>query len=148
MVRWIRHIWTIQLLSLFATITLFPLSVVDSYFIGSFTRFWFIGTAVAIIVCDTISAKITHKFASSIVNFVVKSEKNKQKLEEVGKKLEKYGTWGMVLFASTPLPYSLAIYFYAGANVRFTKILVPLVIGRTIKYTAITLMIVYGISLF
>ena len=50
----------------------------------------------------------------------------------------------MILFASTPLPYSLAIYTYAAAQVPFSKILVPLTIGRIIKYTVITASLLFG----
>ena len=144
---WVSHALTLLGLSLFATITLLPLSAVDAYYISTFNKYWFVYTVVIIIIVDVFSAFITYSFAHVLVRLIVRSEKNKIKLERVGERLARGGRWGITLFAATPLPYSLAIYFYAGAQVGFKSLAIPLMIGRVIKYSVITIGILYGIEL-
>lgn len=144
----ISHAIRIWLFSLFATITLLPISAVDTYYVSTFNKYFYVITVGFIVVSDLMTAFITHLFGRTLVNLIVRSEKNKRKLAEVGERVSQKGKWGITLFAATPLPYSLAIYFYAGAKVPFKTLAIPLLIGRLIKYTIITIALIVGWNIF
>jgi len=63
----VRHFIQILGLSLFATITLFPVSAVDAYYISTFNKYFWLITIAFIIVSDIISAFVAHLFAEKLV---------------------------------------------------------------------------------
>ena len=145
----ISHILYIIGSSLFATLVIFPISSLDVYYVGSFTRFPFYITLPIIIIVEILTALLAYKFAYWLVPKIIRKEKNKQKLIEMGSKIEKWGFWGLVLVGCTPLPYSITIY--AAAAVRWGTVKqfsLAILIGRSIKYSLITIGVLAGIEVF
>lgn len=140
----ITHALRLLGFSFIATTLLLPVSAVDTYYAATFTKYFFPITVFLIIVFDVITAYFAHKFTHLLTSLIIKSQKNKNKLKRVGERLQSKGRWGMVVFAATPLPYSLAIYTFAAANVPYKAIVIPLVIGRTIKYSVLTILLYWG----
>lgn len=89
-----------------------------------------------LLVLFTVSEK-TFEFGYRLLNGEFDTEKY----------INKYGQWGMLISAATPLPYTLTIYIFAG-SMEIKKFILYNVIGRTIKYSAIYFGIKLGISIF
>lgn len=139
----IGHIVQIILYSIVATVLLLPVSVLDGYYIATFNNYPFLITLPTIIIIDVIVATLLYLFAKTLSRLIIRKEKHKKKLEKID--IEKIGFWGLVLGASTPLPYSLMLY--AAGSVQWSnykKVALAVLIGRTIKYSVITI----GILLF
>ena len=78
------------------------------------------------------------KFGYLISHLIIRSDKNKAKLAKWSEKFSKWGFWGLLIAASTPLPYSLFLYTEGATRVVGNKAIIAVAIGRTIKYTVIT----------
>lgn len=145
----VGHIIQIFIYSLIATILLLPVSVLDGYYVTTFSKYPFMLTFIIIIIADIISANLVYLFSKTLSKLVIRKEKTKQKLNIITDKLKKYGFWGLVVVASTPLPYSLMLYTAGSTQWGNHKLFtIAVLIGRIIKYTIITAFVLLGINIF
>ena len=139
----IQHILQLIVNSWIATFLLLPISALDIYYISTFNKYvWYINLPVLLII-DIFMAFLLIKFGYLISHLVIKSDKNKAKLAKWSDKFSKWGFWGLLIAASTPLPYSLFLYTQ-GATRIIKYPMVAVAIGRTIKYGVITALLLLG----
>jgi membrane protein YqaA with SNARE-associated domain len=135
----------IYIYSFIATVFFLPVSGLDVYFISTFSlnTIWYI--LPILLLCEVINAILVYKFTKGISKLAIRKKKAKLKLEKITSKIHKLGFWGIVLVGATPLPYSLVLYS-AGAvqwgNVK--KFSLAVLIGRSIKYIGIALLVYFS----
>jgi uncharacterized membrane protein YdjX (TVP38/TMEM64 family) len=131
-------------LSATATLLIIPFSVFDLELIRIFSRVdlfsnYYVMFVIAFAVfADTLFAFIGYRFTKQLTKLFVNKSKAKD-AEKSNEKLRKYGNIGMFFFASTPLPFTLAVYAAGALRLNKKGFLIGVAAGRLIKYSAFAL---------
>ncbi|MBN2300741.1 MAG: VTT domain-containing protein [Acholeplasmataceae bacterium] len=140
-------------LSATATLLILPISVFDVELLRIFSSAdlysnWFVVFVVGFAVfSDTLFAFIGYRFTKTLSKLFARKAK-KSDLQKSNEKLQKYGNIGMFFFASTPLPFTLAIYTAGAVRLKKRWFLIAVALGRLVKYSAFALFLrVFGINL-
>lgn len=142
-------------MSLSATATLFvlPVSVFDIQLLGIFSDSaafsdWYVVFVIMFAVfSDTLFALIGYRFTKTLSKLFLRKNKRAD-INKSNDKLQKYGNIGMFFFASTPLPFTLAIYTAGAIRLNRRGFLIAVALGRLVKYSAFALFLrLFGINL-
>lgn len=131
-------------LSAVATLLVLPVSFFDLELLrifGDTANFdtWFVMFAVGFAVfSDTLFAFIGYRFTKQLSKLFAQKVK-KTDVEKSNQRLRKYGNIGMFFFASTPLPFTLAIYTAGAVRLNLRGFLIAVASGRFVKYAAFAL---------
>lgn len=144
----ILHILSIIFNSFLTTLFLMPISTLDAYFVATFSKHKVYITIPIMVIADIFTAIVAYKLSYWLIPKVVKKDKNKQKLFNIGEKMDKWGWWLVIIAAATPFPYTLTIYACGsvkwGNNLRIGS---AIGIGKSVRYTVIAIAIYYGYKL-
>lgn len=133
----IQHIINIFVASLIATVFLFPVSALDTYFFATINKHNVYLTIGIILICDVITAILAYKLSYWLIPKIIRKEKTKNKFIKVGKKLDKWGWFVVVIAAATPFPYTLTIYSAGAINWGNNfKLGSAIAFGKLIRYSA------------
>ena len=131
-------------LSAVATLLVLPVSVFDIELLRIFgdtvnfsTGFVLFAIGFAVF-SDTLFALIGYRFTKQLSKMFTKKVK-KTDVEKSNQRLRKYGNIGMFFFASTPLPFTLAIYTAGAVRLNIKGFLIAVASGRLVKYGAFAL---------
>lgn len=139
------HILWLYLTSLFATVFVLPISSLDAYLVGAFNLHSIYITLPVIIAFEVLNAWLVYKLSSELAPIVIRREKHRDKIKELGVKVGKYGFWIILVSAMTPLPYSLTIYASGIVGWKEDKqFILAILIGRTVKYVVLAIAVYYG----
>ncbi len=142
-------------MSLSATATLFvlPVSVFDIQLLGIFSNTaeytnWYIVFVITFaVLSDTLFAFIGYRFTKTLSKLFLRKNKRAD-IKKSNDKLQRYGNIGMFFFASTPLPFTLAIYAAGAVRLDRKGFLIAVSLGRLAKYSAFALFLrLFGINL-
>jgi membrane protein YqaA with SNARE-associated domain len=140
-------------LSAIATLLVFPVSGFDAALIIIFnnsanTDLYIIFVILFAVFADTLFAYIGYRFTKQLSRLFARKVKKKD-VENSNQKLRKYGNYGMFLFASTPLPFTLAVYTAGALRLNKKGFLIGVALGRLVKYTTFAIFIrLLGINIF
>lgn len=140
-------------LSATATLLVLPVSVFDIELIRIFSNVelydtFFVMFAIGFAVfADTLFAYVGYRFTKQLTRLFLRKVK-KNDVQKSNEKLRKYGNVGMFFFASTPLPFTLAIYTAGALRLHKKGFLIAVAAGRLVKYSAFALFLrLFGINL-
>ncbi len=140
-------------LSAAATLFILPISVFDVELLRIFSSTnlysdWFVVFVILFAVfSDTLFAFIGYRFTKTLRKLFAGKAK-KADIQKSNEKLQKYGNVGMFFFASTPLPFTLAIYTAGAVRLNRKGFLIAVALGRLVKYSAFALFLrLFGINL-
>jgi membrane protein YqaA with SNARE-associated domain len=131
-------------LSAVATLLVLPVSFFDLELLRVFGdtvnySTWFVIFTVGFAVfSDTLFAYIGYRFTKQLSKLFAQKVK-KTDVEKSNLRLRKYGNIGMFFFASTPLPFTLAIYTAGAVRLNKKGFLIAVAAGRLVKYGAFAL---------
>ncbi len=140
-------------LSATATLLILPISVFDVELLRIFSSTnlysdWYVVFVILFAVfSDTLFAFIGYRFTKTLRKLFA-SKAKKADIIKSNENLQKYGNVGMFFFASTPLPFTLAIYTAGAVRLNRRGFLIAVALGRTVKYSAFALFLrLFGINL-
>jgi len=140
-------------LSATATLLILPISVFDVELLRIFSSTnlysdWYVVFVILFAVfSDTLFSYIGYRFAKTLRKLFA-SKAKKADIIKSNENLQKYGNVGMFFFASTPLPFTLAIYTAGAVRLNRRGFLIAVALGRTVKYSAFALFLrLFGINL-
>jgi membrane protein YqaA with SNARE-associated domain len=149
----LRRLVGLMSLSAVATLLILPVSVLDIELLRIFSRsdlydnLYVIFIIAFAVFSDTLFAVVGYKFTKTLRKLFARKAK-KADIEKSNEKLQKYGNLGMFFFASTPLPFTLAIYTAGAVRLRLKWFILAVAAGRTVKYAAFALFLrLFGINL-
>jgi len=149
----IRRLIMWMSLSAAATLLILPVSVFDIELLRIFSEVerysnLFVIFVVAFAVfSDTLFAFVGYRFTKTLRRLFARKVKEKDS-KKSNEKLNKYGNYGMFLFACTPLPFTLAIYTAGAVRLNKRGFLAAVAAGRAVKYSAFALFLrLFGINL-
>jgi len=140
-------------LSAIATLLVFPVSGFDAALIIIFSEvnnsdLYILFVIIFAVFADTLFAYIGYRFTKQFSKLFARKVKKKDR-ESSNQKLRKYGNYGMFLFASTPLPFTLAVYTAGALRLNKKGFLIGVALGRLVKYTTFAVFIrLLGIDIF
>lgn len=103
------HLITLYLTSFISAVALFPISLLDTYFISTFNLYNVFIIVPIIVVFEVINAYIVYKMAKTLTPKIVRKDKTKEKLKSIGERLKVNGLWIILIVSMTPLPYTLTL---------------------------------------
>lgn len=124
------------ILSLSLGTTLFGLPTIDAFFITSVVNQTFINLIFLtgfIIVSDTFGAFLGYRFTNTLSK-IYQKKKNGIKQKPYDHRIKKYGNLGVLIFASSPLPFTIAVYYAGAVKLNLQRFILAVGVGRTIKY--------------
>jgi len=106
--------------------------------------FGMIATAIGM---ELLASLMAHKVKDKWGEKVLKRFYKKEDTDKHKKKLDKWGPLGLGIFAATPLPITVALYYAVAKNFSKKDLLIPMGVGRAFKYgTAFLTIFVIGID--
>ncbi len=127
-----------------ATLLPLPVSVFDVQLLAIFSDTvnnsdLFVVFVIAFAVfADTLFAFVGYRFTKTLSRLFLRKVKAKD-AKKSSDKLNKYGNYAMFLFASTPLPFTLAVYTAGAIRLNRKGFLLAVAMGRLVKYAAFAL---------
>lgn len=94
---------------------------------------WVIPLVIAVECAAALSAHILGK---KVAEKIVKRFYKDKEVSKSHERLDKWGVWGIGLFAATPLPITVAVYYFAAVQFNRRKFLIAFSIGRLFKYSS------------
>lgn len=73
-------------------------------------------------------------------------KKKRKDIEKSHKRIDKYGSFGFYLFAASPLPITIAVYYAGAIKYNLKPFLISVFLGRLTKYIIYSTAIYYGIE--
>jgi len=136
--------------SFFGMLIVFPISFVDIAFVSEHKDgiIWWVLIlhTIVIILSDTLAAFIGYSFSEKLKRLFVRKKK-KNDIEKSHKRIEKWGTFGFYMFAASPLPITIAIYYAGAIKYKIRPFLIAVFFGRLTKYIIYSAAIYYGIEI-
>lgn len=99
-------------------------------------------------IIDTLFAILGYRFVRVLSKLFVKKDKKKKDRKKMNALIDKYGSLAMFLAASTPLPFSVAIYYAGAVKMNFKDFVISTLLGRIVKYGSYALFLrAFGIDI-
>lgn len=95
--------------------------------------FWWV--VPIIIIAEILAALSAHVVGEKIGQKIIGRFYRKRDVAKDHARIEKWGMFGIFLFAATPLPITIAVYYMAAIRYDRKKFIIAFSIGRALKYT-------------
>jgi len=111
------------------------------------TLFYTGGIVFITILSDVLFAFVGYKFTSVLRKLFARKAKSSD-IKTTNSRLSKYGNLSVLLFAATPLPFTIAVYAAGGLKLNLKSYILAVLVGRFIRHGFFFLLIeVSGLTL-
>jgi membrane protein DedA with SNARE-associated domain len=115
-----------------------PVTFADALLLGIYTTtnqtlLYTGGLALAMIISDVFWAYIGYKFTYVLRNLFARKAKSAD-VKTTNNRLGKYGNLAVFVFASTPLPFTVAVYAAGALKINMWSFLLAVLVGRFIRH--------------